>query len=66
MAAKAWKCLDCGHIVVAGEDPTPMDWSDAHTCAFVEHKEYFNFKDLVVPPPTDGVIFYRGKGDDDD
>jgi len=65
MAAKAWKCTDCRHIVIADEMPS-FAWDDGHVCTFKEYKRYFNFDDLVQPPSTDSVIFYRGKGDDDD
>lgn len=65
--AKAWRCQLCRHIVVADEDPTPLEWDDGHTCIFKEHKTYFNFDDLVDVPSTESVIFYKGKkGDDDD
>lgn len=57
----AWRCRECKHIVIADVNPTPLKWDDGHICSFEEHKEYFNFDDLVVPPATEDVIFYKGK-----
>ena len=27
-----WYCRDCGHLVIAKEEPTPLHWNDGHTC----------------------------------
>ncbi len=61
----AWICRACKHVVIADENPTPLKWNDGHICSFEEHKEYFNFDDLVQVPKLEGTIFYHGKGDKD-
>jgi len=33
---REWECFDCGHEVMAMGRPTPIRWSDGHTCRFVE------------------------------
>ena len=36
---KDWICPKCGHEVMAIDKPSPIKWTDGHTCHFVEAKE---------------------------
>jgi hypothetical protein len=29
---KQWYCRDCGHLVIAKEEPDPIRWTDLHVC----------------------------------
>lgn len=41
-----WKCTRCGHEIFAIEQPTPIHWSDGHTCRFVDEKSYEKHKNF--------------------
>lgn len=38
---RTWVCYkqDCGHLVLAAANPTPLKWDDGHICVFQE-REY--------------------------
>ena len=46
---KQWKCVECGHIVIGGDDRPTLNWDDGHVCVFEEDNQ------------SQEIIFYCGR-----